>query len=148
MGKRPLLFCCCVVLHVSFTCSLPHLTTALSLPLALCHTFALTPSGRIGSGEDPDDDPHWRLFKEGGKVSGGGEGGGLKPVPPPPFPRKRGPRQRRGVLIQPALRRQRVRRSVQIGATEMVATSNNPHSTPETDDHVFAHSTSCLLRES
>ncbi|CAM9764398.1 unnamed protein product [Ectocarpus fasciculatus] len=60
--------------------------------------------------DDPEDDPHLRLFKEGGNVSGGGAGGGgFKPVPPPPLPRKRGSKQRQGVLAKPELRRPRDR---------------------------------------
>jgi len=63
-----------------------------------------------GPGNDPEDDPHWRLLKEGGNVGGGGAvAGGFKPVPPPPLPQKWGPRQRRGILTKPELRRPRVR---------------------------------------
>ncbi|CAM9126669.1 unnamed protein product [Ectocarpus sp. 6 AP-2014] len=64
----------------------------------------------VGSDDDAEDDPHLRLFKEGGNIGGGGGGGGgFKPVPPPPLPRKRGSKQRRGVLAKPELRRPRDR---------------------------------------
>ncbi|CAM9179550.1 unnamed protein product [Scytosiphon promiscuus] len=64
---------------------------------------------RVGEkfADDPEDDPHWRLFKEGGNVSGGAAG--LKPVPPPALPKKRGPRHKRGALIKPEPRRPRDR---------------------------------------
>eukprot|EP00752_Nemacystus_decipiens_P005664 g5126.t1 len=64
----------------------------------------------VGADDNPEDDPHWRLFKEGGKGGDGGSGGsGFKPVPPPPLPRKRRSRQRPGVLAKPELRRPRDR---------------------------------------
>lgn len=69
--------------------------------------------------EDPDDDPHWRLYKQGGNINGGmspggvdgggggnaGEGRGLRPVPPPPIPRKSRSRRRRGELLSTSRQR-------------------------------------------
>eukprot|EP00903_Cladosiphon_okamuranus_P008608 g8256.t1 len=64
----------------------------------------------VGVDDDAENDPHWRLFKEGGNVGGGAGGGrGFTPVPPPPLPRKRRSRQRPGVLAKPELRRPRDR---------------------------------------